>query len=259
MAFFRERNNIQREYSGYQDISSALRERLAAIVGRRAVLFVSDHNYRTYVQLGDLNHKTTVRLNKKCTEALLAANYDEAFEAYEIFLAEAKRLSAFSDIIYESQVSFQSAGSVYTVDASGQIILKIPEETARNIQEAESTLETHSSDGLDFFRRAVRDLLSREREANDIIKDFAVAMEKYIEALTGKSSFKEALKHLEEQGVLAPTQREVLNKLYAYRGDADGVAHSGNTKEPGDADAIWFLETFVAQIRLIEARLPNNA
>ena len=154
-------------------------------------------------------------------------------------------------------IAFRSAGSVYKIDQNGYIVLQLSEETAKNIANAEAQLGARSAEALDFFKRALHDLLSRERKANDVVKDFAVSIEDYIKALSKKKDYGEALRVLREQGIIAPTQQGVLDKLYAYRGDAHGVAHAGNTKEPGEADAMWFLETMVAQVKMIEAKIKT--
>lgn len=261
MAFFRERNKIQTEYSGYQEASNGLRSRLATIVEDRSGNFIGVGNEQHYLYRSTLNHETKVRINKDCTVAILQGTYDEAFEALEIFLACAKGSlynQTYVSTLLEVMVAFRSAGSVYSVDKNGHVVLRVSEETAANIKSAEQQLGVRSPEALDFFKRALRDLLGRERTPNDIVKDFAIAMEDYLVALAGKKGYRQALQALQEQGIIAPTQHGVLDKLYAYRGDAHGVTHAGNTKEPDEASAVWFLETFVAQVKLIEARVKGG-
>ena len=258
MAFFRERNRIQTEYSGYQNASEGLRNRLATIVGDRAGNFIGVGNEKHYLYLPTLNHETKLRINKDCIAAILQGTYDEVFEALEIFLACAKGSlygQTYIRILSEVCVAFRSAGSVYSADENGHVVLQVSEETAANIKNTEQQLGVRSPEALDFFKRALRDLLTRERTPNDIVKDFAIAMEDYLVTLAGKKDYKQALRALQDQGIIAPTQHGVLDKLYAYRGDAHGVAHAGNTEEPDEAAAVWFLETFVAQVKLIEARV----
>lgn len=257
MVYFRERNNIHKEYSGHEDASSALRERLAAIVRKQAVHHIGDRNHLFYVDLSKLNHQTTLHLNRECTSAILSGSYDEAFQAFEIFLTLARKTFRFGEILEEAELAFRSAGSVYTIDDEGQVVLEVSEKTARNIETVRGVLASHSAKAADFFDRALHDLLSRERSANDVVKDFAIAMENYVASISGKADYKEALKELEKRGVIKGIQCQILTKLYAYRGDADGVAHAGNTDEPTEVDAMWFLETIVAQIKLIEAKLPR--
>lgn len=258
MTFFRERNKIQKEYSGYEEASEPLRQRLAAIIEERSGYSIGLGNEDFYLYRGELDHQVKIRTNWDCLGAILRGTYDEVFEAVEIFLnlvIHKLRESEGEEMVNEVVVIFRSAGSVYTVNKRGQVVLSIPEETAKNIAGTEEGLGSKSGEALDFFKRALHDLLSRGRTANDIVKDFAISMEDYIKAISGKKDYGEALKALRARGVIAATQQGVLDKLYAYRGDAHGVAHSGNTEEPSTVDAVWFLETFVAQVKMIEAKL----
>jgi len=49
-----------------------------------------------------------------------------------------------------------------------------------------------------------------------------------------------------------------LDKIYAYRSDTDGVVHSGNGEKPDEIDALWFLETVVAQLLFIDRKLKQD-
>lgn len=261
MAYFRERNNIKSEYSGYQQASKALRDRLYSVIDQRSGYNIGVGNESFYLQLELLDHETLIRLGMKCLDVIRSGAYEEVFEAAEIFLSLVRRelyQQAFDETKADMATAFQTAGSVYEVNRSGQIVLKLSEETAKNIETTDEQLAVRSADALDFFRRAYRDLLTRARNPNDIVKDFAVALEDYLIALTNKKDYKEAIRFMRDQNIIAPLQQGVLEKLYAYRGDAQGVAHSGNTEEPGEVDAVWFLETFVAQVRLIEAKMRDK-
>lgn len=258
MNLFRERNKIQKEYSGYQQASEGLRGRLATIVDNRSGYHMGLGNENYYLSRDLLDHETKVRLNKNCLTAIRTGTYDEVFDAIEMFLTLVHSelysepfLETLKDII----TAFQTAGSVYEMSESGQVLLKISEETATNIESAEEQIGARSTEALDFFRRAFRDLLTCARKPNDIVKDFAVAIEDYVMALVKNKDYKKAITLLREQGIIVATQQGVLDKLYAYRGDAHGVAHTGNTEEPDEADAVWFLETLVAQVKLIEAKI----
>ena len=258
MSFFRERNKIQSEYSGYQEASDGLRSRLAGIVDAHSGSYIGVGQESHYLHSQLFDHETRVRMNKEGLTAIRRGTYDEVFEAIEIFLTLVSQhlyFEVYKEVLRDIALAFHSSGSVYAVNETGDIVLKMSEETAAGIRVAEESLEAHSTEALDFFRRALHDLLTRAREANDIVKDFAIAMEDYITSIAGNKDYKTALHILRERGVVAPTQQGVLEKLYAYRGDAHGVAHSGNTAEPSEADAVWFLETLVAQMKMIEAKI----
>ena len=214
-----------------------------------------------YLDSGLLDHETKIRMNQGAQVAVKFGTYDEAFEAIEIFLELVKvklYQQTYEETLRDVALAFRSAGSVYKVNTNNQIVLQVSTETAKNIEGTERELAARSPEALDFFRRALSDLLARKRGANDIVKDFAVAMEDYLKAIAGKKDFGEALRELRTKGIIAATQQGVLEKLYAYRGDAHGVAHSGNTEEPNEVDAVWFLETFIAQIKMIEAKLTSK-
>ncbi|MEA2112519.1 MAG: hypothetical protein U9P50_00910 [Patescibacteria group bacterium] len=258
MPNFRERNNIQIEYSGNQDASEGLRDRLITIISNNSGSHIGIGNESYYLHTSILNHKTKVLLNKDCIVAISAGSYDEVFEALEIFLNLVKEklyIQTYREIWNDVYTAFNVSGSVYTIDGDNQVVLKIDEGIAESIEDVQGIFSEHSGDALDFFRRALNGLLTREKTPNDIIKDFAISIENYIKVIGDKDSYKKAIISLRESGIIAPTQQGVLDKLYAYRGDADGVAHSGNTDEPSEVDAVWFLETLVAQVKLIEAKI----
>jgi len=261
MSFFRERNNIKNEYSGYQEISENLRAKLFAIVDHRAGYNIGLGNEDYFLQLEILDHEMQVHLVGKALEVIRKGDYSQVFEAIEIFLHCVRSnlfTQAYNETLVDILTAFRTSGCVYAPNQQGEIVLQISEDTAKNIKSAQEQMGGRSPEALDFFQRALSDLLSRGRNANDIIKDFAVSMEDYLKGVTGKKGFDEALRELRTQGILAATQEGVLTKLYAYRGDAHGVAHSGNTEEPKVVDAVWFLETFVAQVKMIEAKLKEN-
>ncbi len=257
MAYFRARNKIQTEYSGYEQASDGLRSRLAAIVDARTGYHIGIGNEGYFLNRGQLDHETSVRLNKIGLDAIRRGSYDEVFEATEIFLHLVHAnlyQQTYDETLRDVAVAFRTAGSVYGINENGEVVLVIPQETAQNVDAVEKTLGEQSAEALDFFQRALHDLLTRGRSANDIVKDFAIAMEDYVKALAGQKDYTAALRVLRDRGVVAAAQQGVLEKLYAYRGDASGVAHTGNTEEPGEADALWFLETLVAQVKMIGAK-----
>lgn len=51
--------------------------------------------------------------------------------------------------------------------------------------------------------------------------------------------------------------QEVIDKIYANRSDMYGIAHAGGSQEPDDIDTLWFLETVMAQMKLIDRRLKQ--
>lgn len=212
-----------------------------------------------------INRWVNVRsLESECVMMLNQGNYvwllqegsfAEVFEVVEIFLSLVHK-EAFmreSEIFAEFRRAFELSGSVYCLSKEGAVELRKDEETARHVRDTELKLEGQPT-ALETFRLAVAGLFGRTIAPKDIVRDIFVAFEDYLKRLTGKSDYSSAIQHLATLGKITKTQKALLEKIYGYRSDSYNVTHAGNSSEPGERDALWFLQTVMAQITYIADR-----
>lgn len=258
MKYFRERHSLKTDYSGYEEVSDSLRNRLNTVCQRYIAYTIIATGQRGYWIPGkELEHELAVNLEQnKIEEIIMNGNYDSVFEAVEIYLDVARESASreFRDqILPDVQRAFELSGSVYYVDENGKVNLKIDEKLSKDLKEVEKALsETKTS--YELFFETVGKLMSRKDEPENIVKDIFIAFENYLKEKTGKSDFGNSIYYLERQGIINRIQRVLLEKIYAYRSDAFGVTHAGASKTPDEIDALWFLETVVAQLKFLDRK-----
>ena len=262
MTFFRERNKLRNEYSGYQEASKGLRERIVAICKHYiAEGYIGAGQDGFWVPAGILNHEIKLYLNRNdIYGSLLLGSYDEVFEAVEIFLPIAGKYCYKREekILTDIIKAFQIAGSVYYVDPGlNQINLQVDEKLAKDLQVAKEILVT-TKQGKDGFLNAIGGLMSRKVAPEDVVKGVFVAFEDYLKTSTGGKDYGEAVSKLEKGGIISSAQKALMDKIYAYRSDTYGVGHAGNSEKPKEVDALWFVETATAQLLFIDRKLKQQ-
>lgn len=260
MAFFRERNKLNVEYSGYQDVTQLLRKKLDAVLKRYiADQFSYNQGYNVYQD--DLKHELMLHMgDDHIYDILQIGKYDFVFSTVEIFLKLAKdqAYSVYKTILDDIKKAFNLSGSVYYIDDNGEVILRIDTKLAENLKETEKILSNQERVSAILFN-SVGKLLSRKDTPKNIVRDIFVAFEDYLKNITGEKAYDKAIEALlHKQNILVNAQKQILDKLHSYRSDTFAVAHAGNTKEPDEIDAIWFLDTITAQIRLIDQRTKQK-
>ena len=261
MKYFRERHNLKTDYSGYEEVSDSLRNRLNTVCQRYIAFGMIGAGQRgDWIPAKELKHELAVNLEQNNIKAIiLGGSYDSVFEAIEIYLDMAREFasSVFRDeILPDFQRAFELSGSVYHVDESGRVNLKIDEKLSKDLKEVEEALsETKTS--YELFFETVGKLMSRKYEPKNIVKDIFIAFESYLKEKTSKSNFGESIHYLEKQGIINKIQRGLLEKIYAYRSDAFAVTHAGASKTPSEIDALWFLETVVDQLKFLDRKLKQ--
>lgn len=258
MNYFRERHNLKTDYSGYEEVSDSLRNRLNTVCQRYITYTIITTGQRGYWIPGkELEHELAVNLEQnKIEEIILNGSYDSVFEAIEIYLAVAREFAfrRFHDeILQDVQRAFELSGSVYHVDGNGHVNLKIDEELSKDLKKVEKALSEVKT-SYELFFETVGKLKSRKEKPENIVKDIFIAFENYLKEKTGKSDFGNSISSLERQGIINRIQKGLLEKIYAYRSDAFGVTHAGASTTPGEEDAIWFLETVVAQLKFLDRK-----
>jgi hypothetical protein len=249
--YFHRRNLPQTEYSGHEEISQYLRLRLAHVWGEYVA--VSPSNYTLYRPA--LEHEVGLQFPGHSPATVFTKrDYGDIFTVVEIMLAHAHRLSSDREKALRKDLSeaFRLSGSVYEA-RSNRVELRVTKDLAEKLSDTQAILSPYQKSYQTFFN-AVGDLVGRRKPTKDVIKDLFVGAEGYLKELTGENDFGDATKSLAKKGVLNPMQKSIMDKLYGYRSDADGVAHSGNTSAPGEVDSLWFLETLLAQINLVHRK-----
>lgn len=255
MAYFSRRNEYLVEYSGHEEVSKALRDRLLEIFKKyieQNVSLGSDDPWS--VEPTDFIHKTQQEFpNKNPFILTTEGKFHEVFTIVEIFLDLTSDIyyTRKSEAVVEIVKAFHLSGSVYTIGTQKQIILQIEKDIAEKVDSVKSILAPYPEFSARFFQ-AVGNLVGRRSKPEDIVKDIFVASEGYLKAITCTSRFGDAVKDLFKKNLINKEQKKVLEALHEFRSDADGAGHAGNSMTPTEETALWFLDTLVAQLRMID-------
>lgn len=260
--YFRARHNLRNEQSGYQEVSEALRERLSHVTkGNMADEYnLGVGNEGLWVGERALGDELQMHLlNGSIFQIIATGSYDRVFEAIEIFLNRAKQDAGhrYEEILSAVKAAFKLSGSVYYVADRGKIELVVDEELAKEIAQAEETLNKTSEKASEKFSEAMVNLLRRNDKPKNIIRDIYVALETFLKEQTQTKNFSDAISKLVTLGAIVPAQRALLNKLYAYRSTIDGAVHGTGFKEPEELDAMWYFKTIMPWFEYIQQKLKS--
>lgn len=263
MQIFSKRNKVSRESSGYREASVPLRNRLLNLYGHpySGNEFGFGAGNTNWIHEHALSKDLQMQFGKKIPLEDFRdpdlTTYDQVFDFIEVYYSRAqadldstKRLRLLRNLI----LAFNLSGSVYEFDPDGEVVLRIDESTAEDLKEVDSALEPFSK-AQEIYREAVTGLITRSKKPADAIKDICIAFEEYCKNKAQKTSFEDAFKKLVQDASLHPLQKKVISNLIDYRGDVWGVAHAGNNSEPTEEDALWYIKTFVAQIKSVDDKL----
>lgn len=263
MQAFSKRNKLKREYSGYGKASKNLRNRLLLLYG----LPYSGNEY--YFGIGNDNWIHEVAFSKDLQMHFgrripiedfreeTITTYDNLFDFVELYYARAlkdldytKRKRLHNDIC----IAFINSSSVYEFNEDGQVVLKIDDTTAENITKADTVLEQFDS-AQKVYRDCVDGLITRTKPSKNVVGDMYVVFEEYLKNSTQQKTADKTIQFLRDKLFFHPTQVQIIEKLKAYRGDVWGAAHAGNSPEPDERDALWYLESIIAQIKYIDSKI----
>ena len=179
--------------------------------------------------------------------------FHEVFTVVEIFLELVSSIyyTRKNEAIVEIISAFHLSGSVYTIDEHMHIILQINSDLVEKVDSIKVILAPYPEFN-DRFYQAVGNLVGRRAKPEDVVKDIFVASEGYLKAVTSTSRFGDAVKELFKKNLINKEQKKVLEALHEFRSDADGAGHAGNSVTPTEGTALWFLDTIVAQLRMID-------
>lgn len=241
------------EYSGVSEVSNSLRNRIYVAMTRH----VTEQSvyYRTHVIESALSHEMYMKfLERDLSEIIGGRDYRDVFDAVEIYLRLGKNTDAYRlKILPDLQRAFSNSGSVYFVDSEGQVQLMPDKQLAEKVEETKEMLKEHKS-SYSTFLEAVGGLFQRTKDSHDVIKDVFISFEGYLKAVTSKASYSECVRHLFSEKIISVNQKGIFEKIFAYRSDSDGVSHAGNSPKPNEMDALWFIETVIAQMKLIGSK-----
>lgn len=262
MSYFSRRNNHVVEFSGYEEVSDTLRKRLLAIlkkyVDQNGINYGVDDPW--YVEVGDFFHEVRKEFPGENPFTLVEHGvYHQVFTVIEIFLDMLGGVyyTRRDPALNEVRQALALSGSVYGI-INNRVELRVTEDLAKKIEATKNVLSGNSSAYEKFFD-AVGNLLGRKAKSEDIVKDVFVAFEDYLKEKTGSKDYGGATSQLERAGVLSATQKALFDKIYAYRSDTYGVGHAGNAKQPGEIDALWFIETVTAQLIFLDRKFKQKS
>lgn len=261
MKYFRERHNLKTDYSGYQEVSNSLRNRLNTVCQRyiaHGMIGVGQEDW--WIPISVLEDELSVNLEEKHIGYIISnESYEYVFEAIEIFLDVAEEYASrryASQILPDIKRTFDLSGSVYYISNDGEIALRTDERLAKNLKEIETVLSDYEKSYKMFFE-TVGNLMSRKDKPKNIVKDIFIAFENYLKEATKEKDFGKAINYLKNQGILTSPQKSLIEKIYAYRSDAFAVGHAGGSQEPDEIDALWFLETTIAQLKFLDRKFKQ--
>ncbi len=260
MLYFRERHNLKNDYSGHEEVSSDLRNKLFNVVSEHTADHPGLGQERFYLVRGSLNYELVLKTGKDDIFVVIREDdYGYVFEAIEIFMEVAKkklRFDIYEKALFDTQQAFSSSGSVYYFK-DGKVELKMDKETAENLKEAERILKEHKTTA-DVLFDAVGGFIKRKIKARDFVKDVFIAFENYLKNITKAKDFGKAILELQKKELITANQTNILNKIYVYVSNAFRVRHSGGSREPDEIDSIWFLDIILAQLKLIDKRIKQQ-
>lgn len=256
--YYNQRHKLKVEYSGYEELSDALRSRIATLMHS----YISTTSYLGVGQEGlwvsskALSHELFQYLKEKDILAVMWwDNYGDVFTAIEIFLSIAKQtanLKYSRFILPDVQRAFILSGSVYKVNDNGTIELKIEKELAKNIEDLKPIL-TPFQESYALIFNAIGGLVNNKITPEKAINDIWIAFENYLKEKTDGKDFSDCMKKLNNKE-LNKFQTAIVEKLHGFRSDSFSVAHAGNSDVPDTLDALWFIESVVTYIKLIDKR-----
>lgn len=264
MSYFSRRNNYATEYSGFEEASNALRERIVSVISKyidTSANYFGDGYSKYWVDWEDFQHEVhKYILHGSPLEIVKTAPFHEVFTVIEIFWDLANELDGGrrEEVFAALCQTFMLSGSVYQINPrEGRVELVPNEELAKQIKEAETVLQPYADAYKKFFE-AVGNLFGRKAKAGDVVRDVYVAAEAYLKAITGEAQYSTAVKKLEKSGAINREQKVVLEQLYAFRSNTQGTTHAGSAPEVDEKQALWFVDTMSAQFRHLDVQAKEG-
>lgn len=255
MDSFSRRSGLRSEFSGPDEVSSALRDRLLEVAERyisRGPRGIGSEGW--YVDGDNLDHRIAVEFGRRGArfeDVLLQGDYHDVLTAVEFYMAEAREAYRRVDEITAGfKAAFALSGSVYYLDRDGRVAMRMEPDATARVAEASKVL-TPFAKAKAVFDAAVAGLLSRREEPKNVVRDVALAFEEYLKSISGEGDFGAATNALRRRGVLTATQAGIMDKLNGFKSETFGPSHPGPARTPTEGDAVWFVETVSAQLKFL--------
>lgn len=262
MSTFSRRSGIRKEFSGPDEASPVLRNRLNQVAERYVARgYIGVGNEARYVWGPDLDHRLAMEFGKKVSMSgvLLEGEWHDVLTAVEIYLVEARSAYHIIDYIRAGFAeAFRLSGSVYYLDRDDRVALRMDADVAARVGEASKVMAA-VSDAKAVFDGAVSGLLSRRAKPEDVVKDLYVAFEEYLKRITGQKDFSNAVGALRRAGTLTSTQAALMQKLEGFRSETFGSSHAGEARTPTMSDTLWFVDTVSAQVKFLANLVGKKA
>ncbi len=262
MTYFSRRNEYLVEYSGHEEISTSFRKRISTIIEKYVIDYVGGYGQdsRSFIKSSKFSYEVNKEFPGRYLESLIATGlFHELFSLIEILLDLSNSHLDYDikrELFSEIQQAFKLSGSVYKINDKNRIELKIDKDAAEKIDSIKQILAPYPELSHRFFQ-AVGNLVGRRAKPEDVVKDIFVASEGYLKLITQTSRFGEAVKELFKKNHINKEQKKVLDALHEFRSDAYGAGHAGNSVTPDEESALWFLDTIIAQMRMIEKKVSK--
>lgn len=260
---FSRRHKIREEFSGQDEASPYLRNRLmntmSELTGDERNYGIGNDDYvginALYSDL-EMHFGEPISLRDLMDESKMT--YDAVFDVVELYMRRAKidQLSYEKKQHLEAQfkTAFDLSGSVYDFDGT-EVVLRLDAQSSELLTTVNKILSPYDR-ARDIFLKASKGLIHRKVEPREVIKELYIALEEYIKKSTGGKDWNSAMKRLGAS--LHPIQIKALNNLKDYRGGAGRVAHSTDSDEPNVSDGLWYLRNTMSSIELVHDTLGET-
>lgn len=192
----------------------------------------------------------------------------EWWRAYDIVeeIARVARLDGGEELVAmlaaRVNPALSNEGIAWALDTKGMIERVIPGPISNAVKEARHLLEETRFEGPDNqFAKAIEFINRRpDPDEENSVKEAVGALEGVANIVSGKTNLQlNTVLHQEPlKSQIAPTVRAAIEKLYAYRGAAAGVAHSQVGPTTVDiAEALWALGVVATSIIYIAKKFPE--
>lgn len=259
MTYFSRRNQHIVEFSGFEEVSTSMRERLDSVIrkylGQNDPWESDDWN----VEASTFAHEVNKELPGNDPIKLLATGeFHRVFTVVEIFLDLCGSIYYVREGAAKEEMAqvFNLSGSVYTIE-NNRVAQRVSADLGKKIEDTKEIFDNNQPAYERFFN-ATGNLFGRKAKPEDIVKDLFIASEEYMKQATGTSSYGNAIKDLHRKNLIRSEQKTILEKLYQFRSDSEGVGHAGSSPKPTEHEARWYLETMISQLVFIDKKLKHG-
>jgi len=259
MNTFRRRIGNKKEYSGHNEATEQLRNRLinsvSHYIGQPSPYSYGLDNFHGIYRetLNDLLDTEYGVQNSNYISYLRQGEAEDVFTVIEIIIKlghEQLYRSDFVKLVRDIVDAFSISGSVYEISQDGLVVLKLDDTAQADINDSESLLNEFQ-DAQQKYKDAVGKLIRRE-EPSAVVQDSYLSLEMYVKAKSGakgKNAFDDGVNKLLSS---KPVQKEFVRRLKGFKGNAKDISHAGSYIVD-EKDALWYVRSIGAVFSLLES------